>query len=251
MGFSSAEFKPFKLEKVERVNHNVKLFRFSTQNNQDGLPVASCVLFRHVDKESEHKEVIRPYTPTAMSESHVDFIIKDYAQGNMSRHLHTLQIGDEVEMKGPIMKYNWQKKPVDHVGMIAAGTGITPMLQFIRKEFSSNSSTTSKFTLIYANKEEQDILFREELTQLVKEHPDRFKVVYVLENAGQHWQAPMGYVTEDLINQYIPSASLVFVCGPPPFMEMVSGDKNPDKSQGPLKGYLKRLGYKQDCVCKL
>jgi hypothetical protein len=56
---------------VERVNHNVKLLRFSTQSdNQDGLPVASCILFRYIiaDKDNKQQEVIRPYTPIAMNE---------------------------------------------------------------------------------------------------------------------------------------------------------------------------------------
>jgi cytochrome-b5 reductase len=128
-----------------------------------------------------------------------------------------------------------------------AGTGITPMLQFIRKEINANT----QFTLIYANKEPQDILFFEELSQLVKQHPDRLKVIYIVENGGKDWEGPIGYVTQDLIDQHMHRASMVFVCGPPGFMKMVSGDKNPDKSQGPLGGYLNKLGYKQNCVCKL
>jgi cytochrome-b5 reductase len=49
----------------------------------------------------------------------MDFVVKDYPQGNMSRHLHSLKIGDQVDMKGPVLKYDWKNKPVNHVGMIA------------------------------------------------------------------------------------------------------------------------------------
>jgi cytochrome-b5 reductase len=40
------------------------------------------------------------------------------------------------------------------------------------------------------------------------------------------------------------------VCGPPPMMNAVSGDKAPDKSQGELAGVLKDMGYTSDMVYK-
>jgi cytochrome-b5 reductase len=46
-------------------------------------------------------------------------VVKDYPQGNMSRHIHSLKVGDTIDIKGPFEKYNWDKKPVDQVGMIA------------------------------------------------------------------------------------------------------------------------------------
>lgn len=46
----------------------------------------------------------------------------------MSKHIHGLQPGDELEIKGPIPKYNWEQGRVDNLGLIAGGTGITPMV---------------------------------------------------------------------------------------------------------------------------
>ena len=43
---------------------------------------------------------------------------------------------------------------------------------------------------------------------------------------------------------------MVFVCGPPPFMHALSGEKAEDKSQGLLEGVLKRLGWKEGEVYK-
>lgn len=37
----------------------------------------------------------------------------------MSRHVHSLKVGDTIDIKGPFEKYNWDKKPVDQVGMVA------------------------------------------------------------------------------------------------------------------------------------
>ncbi|KAG2205102.1 hypothetical protein INT47_002196 [Mucor saturninus] len=261
MAFSPSEFRPFTLEKIERVNHNVSLFRFKLPNPTDvaGLPTASCVVFRSdITKEGKTEQVIRPYTPTSLekTQGHVDFVIKDYPTGVMSRHIHSLNVGDSVDIKGPFVKYNWDEKPVSQVGMVAGGTGITPMLQLLRKVFSPDSSDKkSQFTLIFANQTEQDILFKEELDGYAKAYPDRFKVVYVLETAPQTWEGLTGYITRDVVEKALPQpdveSSIIFVCGPPPMMEAISGDKNPDKSQGTLRGFLKELNYIQDRVCKL
>jgi cytochrome-b5 reductase len=37
----------------------------------------------------------------------------------MSRHIHSLNVGDTIDIKGPFEKYSWDKKPVDQVGMVA------------------------------------------------------------------------------------------------------------------------------------
>ncbi|CAO3694412.1 hypothetical protein G6F70_003481 [Rhizopus microsporus] len=261
MVFSPSEFRPFTLEKIVRINHNVSLFRFKLPKSTDvaGLPVASCVLFRsHITKDGKSEEVVRPYTPTSVeaAEGHVDFVIKDYPQGNMSRHVHSLKVGDTIDIKGPFEKYKWENKPVEYVGMVAGGTGITPMLQLLRKIFSTESPyKNTKVTLLFGNQEERDILFRDELEGYQRDYPDRFKVIHVLERAPENWSGPKGFITQDLIQQsfHHPDVedSIIFVCGPPPLMEAISGDKNPDKSQGTLRGFLKSLGYIQDRVYKM
>lgn len=126
----------------------------------------------------------------------------------------------------------------------------------MRKILNPDSSDkTSQFTLIFGNQTEQDILFKDELDNYTKEYPNRFKVIYVLEKPPQDWQGLTGYVTLDVVKDALPKpdveSSIIFVCGPPPLMEVVSGDKNPDKSQGTLRGFLKELGYIQDRVYKL
>lgn len=67
------------------------------------------------------EQVIRPYTPTSLesAQGYVDFVIKDYPTGVMSRHVHSLNVGDSLDIKGPFVKYNWDEKAVEHVGMVA------------------------------------------------------------------------------------------------------------------------------------
>lgn len=76
---------------------------------------------------------------------------------------------------------------------------------------------------------------------------------YVLERAPPRWGQGVGFVNMDIIEQYMPlpgDDSMIMVCGPPPMMEAISGDKAQDKSQGELKGLLKKRGYTSDNVYK-
>ncbi len=62
----------------------------------------------------------------------------------------------------------------------AGGTGITPMLQLIRDIFR-NTSDRTELALLFANQSEEDILLRDELEQVKKEHPDKFQLWYTVD----------------------------------------------------------------------
>ncbi|KAI8372745.1 uncharacterized protein BYT42DRAFT_577860 [Radiomyces spectabilis] len=257
--FDPKEFRAYKLQTVEPINHNTKLFRFALpENTVADLPVASCVITRYpiTKKDGTPGFVIRPYTPTSAgdAEGYVDFIVKVYPDGKMSKHIHDMKIGDELEIKGPIPKFNWESSNVENVGMIAGGTGITPMLQIIRKVFEKSADSKTKITLLFANQTEEDILLKNELDTIAKEHPEQFKVVYAVEKPSEKFDGVKGYVTSDVIKQHLPSPdtdkAMIFVCGPDPMLAAFAGPKNKDKSQGEVSGILKELGYSEKNVYK-
>ncbi|KAI9310234.1 hypothetical protein BX666DRAFT_1870515 [Dichotomocladium elegans] len=259
--FSPAEFRSFTLENVEPINYNTSKFRFKLPSEQHitGLHVASCIFTRVPVKKEDGSTgyLMRPYTPTSDEEAHgyVEFVIKRYPEGKMSKHIHSLKPGDQLEIKGPIPKYNWDQGKVQNVGMIAGGTGITPMLQLIRKIFGASSTDNdTKVTLIFANQTEEDILLKDELDAYARSFPKRFKVVYILDKPSKAWKGPKGYVSGDLIREHLPKSdtpsSIIFVCGPDAMLASMAGPKAPDRSQGELGGILKELGYSSDKVYK-
>ena len=162
--------------------------------------------------------------------------------------------GDTLQFKGPIPKYDWEKDQKTNVGMIAGGTGITPMLQIIRRVFDEKSTDKkTKVSLIFCNQTQDDILLKDELDKIAKQHPDRFKVTYVLDKAPENWKGHTGYVNAELVKSTLPGAkeedSIIFVCGPPPMVKSIAGARTM-KSQGELEGVLKELGYDQKNVFK-
>ncbi|XP_042415863.1 NADH-cytochrome b5 reductase-like protein isoform X1 [Zingiber officinale] len=279
----------FKLQETARVSHNSQLFRyfillvffciqffprrfnFLSQGSSThflffrfsfdptaklGLDVASCILTRApIGEESDgrRKYVIRPYTPISDPDSrgYFDLLIKVYPEGKMSQHFASLKPGDIIEVKGPIEKLRYSPNMKRNIGMIAGGTGITPMLQVVNA-ILKNPDDNTQVSLIYANISPDDILLKNELDRLSASYAN-FKVFYTVDKPNRNWRGGIGYVSKDMVLKGLPSPgedTLILVCGPPGLMQHISGDKAKDRSQGELTGILKDAGYTEDMVYK-
>ena len=144
---------------------------------------------------------MRSYTP--ISGDHVpgyfDLLIKSYPTGNISKYMASLIVGQTIKVKGPKGAMVYTPNMVKRFGMIAGGTGITPMLQIIRAIIRGRASgDVTEIDLIFANVGVEDILLREDLDQLAKEDKG-FRVYYVLNNPPEKWDGGVGFVTPEMI----------------------------------------------------
>jgi NAD(P)H-flavin reductase len=108
-----------------------------------------------------------------------------------------------------------------HFNMIAGGTGITPVMQ-IAAEILRNPEDKTVISLVFGAREEGDILCRSTLDRWAAEHPDRFKVRYILsDNAPPGWKESghsVGFVGKELFEEVLfPAGDNVYnlMCGPP------------------------------------
>jgi len=221
------------------------------------LPCASFILTKAPIGENG-KDVMRPYTPINPHELGVlNLMIKNYPEkGTMSKHIHSKKVGHTIDIKGPLPKIKYEPGKYSNIGLIAGGTGITPMLQII-EEISSNPEDDTRVVLMYANLSKKDILLKERFDALQEKNPN-FDVVYLIED-DKDWDASdkqlheKGRVTKDFIQKYLPppeEGNQILVCGPDGMMEVITGPKAKDLSQGELTGMLKELNYEKDNVYK-
>ena len=186
----------------------ISSYRFSLPHTTDilGLPIGQHIsvaanLPVTTSGGTETKEVVRSYTPISSDETpgYFDLMIKSYPTGNISKYMATLSVGQTLKVKGPKGAMVYTPNMVRHFGMIAGGTGITPMLQ-IAKAITRGRSAGDKteVDLLFANVNEDDILLREDLDRLAKED-DKFRVHYVLNNPPEGWTGGVGFVTSDMI----------------------------------------------------
>jgi len=137
-----------------------------------------------------------------------------------------------MKVKGPKGAMVYTPNMVRRFGMIAGGTGITPMLQIIRAIIRGRAlGDNTEVDLIFANVNPEDILLREDLDDLIKEDK-RFRIYYVLNNPPEKWNGGVGFVTAEMIKEHLPAPASdikILICGPPP---MVSAMKKATESLG-------------------
>lgn len=201
------------------------------------------------DPDKQVAEIDRKYTPVSGNElpGYVDLVIKVYRPGTVkmpdgkemtwedggkaSLYLDDKKPGDWIEIMGPLgvneylgrgmFKLPGKTVTVKHVGMMAGGTGITPMLQVVQAALR-DSGDTCNFYLIYANKTEDDILCQDMLDDLAKNSKGRFKMYYTLDFPPDGWKGKTGFITKDMIRECFPKPSdqtLMLMCGPPPMVK--------------------------------
>ena len=90
------------------------------------------------------------------------------------------------------------------------GSGITPVISIIK---SALATSRRSMKLIYANRDERSIIFKSELDELARTHPDRIRIVHWLDDVD-------GLLDRDDIKRHVGSdvESDFYLCGPGPFM---------------------------------
>lgn len=84
-----------------------------------------------------------------------------------------------MEFRGPKGKLEYKRNMRKRLGMIAGGSGITPIYPLIDNILNDPLERT-QISLIYANHSEQDIIFRNKLESFASQFPDRLKLYLVL-----------------------------------------------------------------------
>jgi cytochrome-b5 reductase len=235
----------FSLAHKENISHDTRRFRFQLPSSKHilGLPVGQHIyLTAHINGEL----VKRPYTPTTSDDNqgYFDLVIKTYPNGKMTQYLDKLPIGHTIDVSGPSGNLMYKdnglfdirtRKPepfvtrhVRHLGLIAGGSGITPMYQILNEILKEQTSIVPgkrvdiKIWLLFANQTEQDILLRDELEQLAASNSDRFRLWYTVDRESDDWKYSKGFISEDMLKEHMPPPSddvLICICGPPPMIK--------------------------------
>lgn len=154
----------------------------------------------------------------------------------MTMEIDRLSVGDEVEVKGPTGNFTWKGQgmavmhgkeyQIREVGMICAGTGITPVIQALRGIFSDPLSKDVRVWVLDVNRSVDDILCREELDQFALEHNSRLRLHHTLTGTPpKGWRYSTGRATDEMIKRHMPipgAGKLICIGGPLAMKESVT-----------------------------
>lgn len=213
-------FHPLPLVEKVLVAPNVYrlIFELPTPDTILGLPIGQHVAIK---ASVDGTVVQRSYTPVSNNADKgvLELVIKVYPDGLLTgKYLANLSVGDEVLFRGPKGAMKYSRGLCKKIGMLAGGTGITPMYQLIRA-ICEDPRDTTEVSLIYANRTEGDILLREELETFARRYPKNLKMHYLLDNPPEDWAYGTGFVTKELMAERFPNPQeegvKVMLCGPP------------------------------------
>jgi cytochrome-b5 reductase len=251
---SPKEFRSFKVSAVEALTRDTKRFVFSLPNESDDLNL-SPTGYIVAKAKIEGEDVVRPYTPTATDRGSFELVVKSYDNGKVSKAFGGLKVGDSFEFKGPFAKFDYHANSHAALGMVAGGTGITPMYRMI-KTILDNPRDRTEVRLVYASRTPDDIILKTELDALALVYPN-FKVLYTVDKASpeHNWNGQVGQISKEMLTSFLPppnadGGAKVLVCGPPGMVKFLAGEKTKNYEQGELTGLLKELKYEKDAVFK-
>jgi predicted ferric reductase len=151
----------------------------------------------------------------------IEFTIKEL--GDFTSSIKDMKPGQLVYIDGPFGSFSVDRHlHAKGFIFIAGGIGITPIMSMLRT--LKNRADNRPLLLIYANNVWEDITFREEIDALKSDL--NLDVVHVLENPPEEWQGESGFITQDILERYLPKERKtnvfeIFICGPPPMMDAV------------------------------
>ncbi len=182
---------------------------------------------QHVDvrlSAPDGYQAVRSYSiASADSSQRVQLAVDKLPDGEVSPYLvDDLQVGDQVEFRGPLGGwFVWRPTDVGPVQLIAGGSGAVPLVAMARAHSASNSK--EEFRMLYSVREPADAFFSSELQSFVS---PSFALDWIYTRKAPEGAArPAGRITaDDLARLAAPAASnpLVFVCGPTGFVETVA-----------------------------
>jgi ferredoxin-NADP reductase len=145
----------------------------------------------------------------------------------------------------------------NHLVHICAGSGSVPNFAIIKSALELHPDV--RHTMIYSNREWNDIIFRAELENIERLHPDRLKIIHTLtretDASSRGPDFRLGRVNRKMLEEIIPVSRdcHFFVCGP----AVSAGDRLAAREKGTepqprflesILADLKSLGVTQDQI---
>jgi ring-1,2-phenylacetyl-CoA epoxidase subunit PaaE len=171
-------FHPLKVAAVQALCDDAVAVTFEVPDDLAGAyefrPGQSLTLRRTVDGREER----RSYSICSPAGSAPRIGVREVPDGLFSRWLvRDVRPGDEVEVLPPTGNFTPDLKQAAHHVLIAAGSGITPIMSMAA---SLLSTVDTQVTLLYGNRRTNTVMFADDLADLKDKHPARLELAHVL-----------------------------------------------------------------------
>jgi len=177
------------------------------------------------------KSVRRAYSLSSspFTDNTLTVTIKRVEGGLMSNYLNdNVKVGDAINVMEPMGHFTTEYKEANkrHIVMFGGGSGITPLMSHAKSALVQEPN--SIVSLIYANRDIESIIFKDDFQDLETKYEGRFRVIHILDNAPLEWQGPSGLLNHAMLTdlfERIPNWGIGktthIMCGPEGMMNNV------------------------------
>ncbi len=174
------------------------------------------------------KEVRRSYslnsTPYIINE--IQITVKRIKKGLVSNYIgDQLEVGQEIDVMLPQGRFHADIHKEDYKTyfLFAAGSGITPIFSILKSVLTE--SINSSVYLFYGNKNQDSILFYDELNNLESKFSNRLKIIHTLSqpkvwSTWKQWKGKQGRIDKNAVEWFITNHPPIaqnteyYICGP-------------------------------------
>jgi ferredoxin-NADP reductase len=207
------------LSQIEQQTHDTKTLRFQILDERQFR--AKPGQFLTFQWTIDGQRVRRSYTVSSspVHENYVEITPKRMENGCVSVFLNErAKPGLAVEASGPYGRFYFDETLHKSIVLIAAGSGITPMISMLC--YIDDLELATPVTLLYCVRTGADIIFENELSRLSRSLPN-FKYELCLSRPDPTWKGRSGRLTEEFVSQRVTDldSPTFFLCGPKGFMD--------------------------------
>ena len=206
------------LKEIIYRTYNVTSFRFSRPSKLDYLPGQFFFITLKVSGKELKKHFSFSSSPS--EQNYIEFT-KKLSNSDFSGILMKLVIDDWVRIEAPFGKFTFigeNKK----IALLAGGIGITPFRSICK--YCTDKHLKTKITLIYGNRTEEDIVFKEDFEKMQKQNKN-LNCVFMINEGNDNWKGLTGFINAEMIKKEIPDYknTIFFLCGPPGMVKALEG----------------------------
>lgn len=183
-----------------------------------------------IDVENEPLRRAYSFCTSPLVDENPAVTVKRVEGGKVSNHLNNhLQVGDTLEVMeaAGMFTTEFDENQKRHLILLGGGSGITPLMALLKTTLAAEPQ--SLVSLIYANRDNQSIIFKNQLEGLVEKYQGRLRVVHILEKAPLLWQKGYkGRFNTSLLEKILKGLPEVpkeqteyFMCGPSGMMNQI------------------------------
>ena len=227
---AAADFRQFVLAEARDESASIRSLLFAPVDGRD-IPLHQPGQHVRIKVRSGDGEFVRRYTISSVPGSKsLRISVKREPNGQVSRLLHRLQIGEAIEISGPQGRFVLDRQAGRPVALLSAGVGITPMISMLHAAVTQDGRYpfVPKVFFLHAARNGTEHAFRAQIEASLSKHPSTVSRIFYSQPTEEDRQRRAfdreGRLRIEDIEQFVTVEHDFYLCGPASFMEAVRTD---------------------------